>query len=149
MGPLAAVLVPSFLTELFKLGGQALHDYQQGKITIEQLRTQLGVVGMEAFTKVAVANAEMVTKTFASFTELAKQSRLVRIVYAVVTLSQAFVLFWYQWAVPFIVWKYGGSFPPASDVLLEWGYGLLVLLVGGGLAAIKQRQVPAPTPPKG
>lgn len=119
-------------------------DYQQGKITLAQLQTQLGVIAMQEATKVEQANAEMVAKTYSAFTDVLKFSRLLRIVYAIVTLSQAFVLFWYQWAVPFIVWQWGGHFPPASDVLLQWGYALLVLLVGGGAVAIKRPQQPAP-----
>lgn len=148
MGALAGLLVPSFIKGLFETGAHLFEQYQQGKITLAQLQAQISVIALQEFTKVAVANAEMVTKTFASFTDLAMSSRLVRWVYAVVTLSQAFVLFWYQWAVPFIVWKYGGAFPRASDVLLEWGYGLLVLLVGGGMVAIKRPTQSIPTPPK-
>lgn len=100
------------------------------------------MIAMQEATKVEQVNAEMVAKTFPAFMDTLKTSRLVRVVYAAVTLSQAFVLFWYQWAVPFIVWKFGGTFPPASDVLLQWGYGLLVLLVGGGAVAIKRPQQP-------
>lgn len=139
---LAALFAPSVIAAIFREGASLLHDYQQGKITMAQLQTQLGVIAMREATKVEQANAEMVAKTYAAYSEVLKFSPLVRIVYAVVTLSQAFVLFWYQWAVPFIVWKYGGSFPPASDVLLEWCYGLLVLLVGGGAVAIKRPKPP-------
>jgi hypothetical protein len=141
---LAALFAPSVIAAIFREGAGIFKQYQEGKITLAQLQTQLGVIAMQEATKVEQANAEMVAKTYAAFSEVLKFSPLVRIVYAVVTLSQAFVLFWYQWAVPFIVWKYGGSFPPASDVLLEWGYGLIVLLVGGGAVAIRRPKQPAP-----
>jgi hypothetical protein len=143
---LAALFAPSVIAALFREGADLFKQYQDGKITLAQLQMQLGVIAMQEATKVEQANAEMVAKTYAAFSEVLKFSPLVRIVYAVVTLSQAFVLFWYQWAVPFIVWKFGGSFPPASDVLLEWGYGLLVLLVGGGAVAIKRPRQPVPAP---
>ena len=139
---LAALFAPSIISSIFSEGMELFRQYQQGKITLAQLQMQLGVIAMQEATKVEQANAEMVAKTYAAFSEVLKMSPLVRWVYAIVTLSQTFVLFWYQWAVPFIVWKYGGSFPPASDVLLEWGYGLLVLLVGGGMAAIKRPAQP-------
>lgn len=143
---LAALFAPAVLSAIFEKGFDLFKDYQQGKITLEQLKTQLGVIAMQEATKVEQANTEMVAKTSPAFMDTLKTSQLVRVVYAVVTLSQAFVLFWYQWAVPFIVYKFGGSFPPASDVLLQWGYGLLVLLVGGGAVAIKRPQQPGPKP---
>jgi hypothetical protein len=143
---LAALFAPSVIAAIFEKGLDLFKDYQQGKITLAQLQTQLGVIAMQEATKVEQANAEMVAKTYAAFSDVLKFSRLLRIVYAIVTLSQAFVLFWYQWAVPFIVWNYGGHFPPASDVLLQWGYGLLVLLVGGGAIAIKRPQQPNQKP---
>lgn len=139
---LAALFAPAVLNALFTKGVELFQQYQQKQITLEQLKQQLGIIAIQEATKVEQANAEMVAKTYAAFSEVLKLSPLVRWVYAIVTLSQAFVLFWYQWAVPFIVWKYGGTFPPASDVLLEWGYGLLVLLVGGGMVAIKKPKQP-------
>ena len=135
---LAALFAPSVIAAVFSQGAGLLRDYQQGKITLEQLRTQLEVIAMQEATKVEQANAEMVAKTFTAFTDMLKFSRIVRVAYVIVVLSQAFVLFWYQFAVPYIVWMYGGTFPPASDVLLEWGYGLLVLLVGGGSVAMRK-----------
>ena len=135
---LAALFAPAVISAIFSAGIDLFKQYQQGKITMEELRTKLGVIALQEATKVEQINAEMVAKTYGSFIDLAKTSVLIRRVYAVVVLSQAFVLFWYQWAVPFIVWQYGGRFPTASDVLLEWGYGLLVLLVGGGMVAIRR-----------
>jgi len=139
---LAALFAPAVIKAIFSTGAGLFEKYQQKQITLAELANQLSVIAMQEATKVEQANAEMVAKTYAAFSEVLKFSPLVRIVYAVVTLSQAFVLVWYQWAVPFIVWKYGGSFPPASDVLLEWCYGLLVLLVGGGAVAIKRPKQP-------
>jgi hypothetical protein len=141
---LAALFAPAVIGAIFKEGAGLFERYQQKQITLAELANQLSVIAMQEATKVEQANAEMVAKTYAAFSEVLKFSPLVRVVYAVVTLSQAFVLFWYQWAVPFIVWKYGGSFPPASDVLLEWCYGLLVLLVGGGAVAIRRPKQPPP-----
>lgn len=140
---LAALFAPSVISAIFREGAGLFKQYQEGKIDLAKLQMHLGVIAMQEATKVEQANAEMVAKTYAAFSEVLKFSPLVRVVYAVVTLSQVFVLFWYQWAVPFIVWKYGGSFPPASDVLLEWCYGLLVLLVGGGAVAIKRPKQPS------
>lgn len=142
---LAALFAPAVISAIFGAGVDLFKQYQQGKITLAQLQQQLGIIAMQEATKVEQINADMVAKTYAAFSEVLKFSPLVRWVYAIVTLSQAFVLFWYQWAVPFIVWKYGGAFPPASDVLLEWGYGLLVLLVGGGMVAIKRPKQPTPS----
>ena len=135
---LAALFAPAVIQAIFSAGAQLFKDYQQGKITIEQLRDNLQAIAMQEATKVEQSNADMVAKTYSAFTQLVLGSTLIKWVYAVVVLSQTFVLVWYQWAVPFIVWKYGGSFPPASDALLQWDYALLVLLVGGGMVAIKK-----------
>lgn len=148
MGALAALLVPSFISELFKLGNTALHDYQQGKITVEQLRTQWAVMAMEAFTNVERINADAIVKTFAAYTDVLKVSRLIRIAYFYTVMTQASVLLFYQIGVPYIVWVWGGSFPSPGDQLLQWGYGLLVLLVGGGMIALpRPKQPPLPLPP--
>ena len=141
---LAALFAPAVISAIFGAGVDLFKQYQQGKITLAQLQQQLGIIAMQEATKVEQINADMVVKTYAEFNETLKFSPWVRYVWGIVTLSQCFVLFWYQWAVPFIVWKYGGSFPPASDLLLEWGYGLLVLLVGGGAVAIRRPKQPAP-----
>lgn len=141
---LASLFAPAIIKLILGQGLDLFKQYQEGKITLAQLQNQLSAIIAQEATKVEQANSEMVAKTYASYSEVLKLSPIVRVVYAIVTLSQAFVLFWYQWAVPFIVWKYGGSFPPASDMLLEWCYGLLVLLVGGGAVAIKRPKQPAP-----
>ncbi len=135
---LAALFAPAIIQALFSAGVDLFKEYQQGKITLEQLKDNLQAVALQEATKVEQANADMVAKTYGSFTQLVLGSTLVKWVYAIVTLSQCFVLVWYQIGVPFLVWTKGGSFPPASDVLLQWGYGLLVLLVGGGMVAIRK-----------
>jgi hypothetical protein len=140
---LAALFTPAVLAAIFKEGLAAFTAYQNRQITLAQLQQQLGIIAMREARAVEEANANMVVQTYGAFTDAMKTSRLVRIVWGIVTLTQCFVLAWYQWAVPFIVWRYGGSFPPASDVLLEWAYGLLVLLVGGGAVAIRRPKQPA------
>ncbi len=146
---LAAQLVPTFISQIFKSGENIFHDYQQGKISLAQFQTQIAVVAQQEMTKVLTANADMVAKTFESFTELAKTSLMVRVGWLAAVLSQVFVLTFYQVGVPFIVWYWGGRFPSPSDQLLEFGYGLLVLLVGGGAIAIRRPSQPATLPPQG
>lgn len=141
---LAALFAPAVISAVFKEGASLLRDYQQNKITLAQLQQQLGIIAMKEATKVEQANAEMVAKTYAAFSEVLKFSPVIRWCYAIVVLSQAFVLFWYQWAVPFIVYKWGGAYPPTSETLLQWGYGLLVLLLGGGAVALKRPKQPKP-----
>lgn len=133
---LATLFAPAVISAIFKEGVSLFREYQQGKITLEQLRTQLAVIAHQEATKVEQANAEMVAKTYSSFVQLAMSSRLVRWVYAIVVLSQTFVLFWAEWAVPYLTWKYGGTYPSAGE-LIQWAYALLVLLVGGGMAATR------------
>jgi hypothetical protein len=134
---LAALFAPSVIGAIFREGASLFRDYQQGKITLEQLHTQLAVIAHQEATKVEQANAEMIAKTFGAFVDMAKHSLLIRWVYAIVVLSQTFVLFWNEWVVPYLVWMYGGAYPSSGE-LVQWAYALLVLLVGGGMVAIKK-----------
>ena len=44
---LAALFAPSVIAAIFREGVSLFHDYQQGKITLAQLQTQLGVIAMQ------------------------------------------------------------------------------------------------------
>jgi len=144
---LAALFAPAVIKALFSEGAHLFEQYQQKQITLAELANKLSVIAMQEATKIEQANADMVAKTYASFSQMVMSSRLVQVVYAIVTLSQCFVLFWSEWAVPMLVWKYGGSYPSSGD-LTQWAYGLLVLLVGGGMVAIKRPAQDAPKLPK-
>lgn len=146
---LAALFAPSVIAALFREGASLFHDYQQGKITLAELQMRLGVIAMQEATKVEQANAEMVAKTYAAFSEVLKFSPIVRFGWLFIVLTQGSVLVFYQVGVPLLAWYYPGSpsFPSPGDQLLQWGYGVLVLLVGGGAVAIKRPAQPAP--PKG
>lgn len=141
---LAALFAPSVIAAIFREGAGLFKQYQEGKITLAQLQMQLGVIAMQEATKVEQANAEMVAKTYAAFSEVLKFSPLVRFGWLFVVITQASILAFYQVGVPMLVWKFGGNFPSPGDQLLQWGYGLLVLLVGGGAVAIKRPAQPPP-----
>jgi hypothetical protein len=143
---LAALFTPAVLAAIFTKGAELLEQYQQKQITLEQLKQQLGIIAMQEATKVEVANADMVARTYAAFSEVLKFSPVVRFGWLFVVVTQASVLAFYQLAVPLIVWEWGGSFPSPGDQLLEWGYGILVLLVGGGAVAIRRPAQPKPKP---
>jgi hypothetical protein len=154
-GIIANILVPAFFKPFLDAATGIFREYQQGKISMEQMKTQLTVLAMETFAKNEATYADMVVKTYGNFVDLVKTSRAVRAAYVYCVVTQASVLLWYEVGVPLLVWFYPGShFPSPGDVLLQWGYGLLILLVGGGMIAIKRPQQPSlppppPQPPKG
>lgn len=105
--------------------------YENKQISLAELNAKVRQALMECFTEVMKSQSDALSKTFATFGDVMKNSRLVRWVWAIITLSQLGVLLWVQVAVPWLVWMYGKSFPSAG-VTIEWAYLLIVLLCGGG-----------------
>lgn len=143
-----AALLPALIPQFFKAALDAFTAYQNKQITLAQLEAQLGTVWLREATKWEEANTEMVARTFATFGQMLMSSKIVQRCYAFVVITQTCVLIWVQVGIPYLVWKYGGTFP-SPGATIDWAYALLVLLLGGGIAAMRRPQQPRPLPPKG
>lgn len=105
--------------------------YQNKQITLAELQAEIAKALMECFATVAKAEADALTKTFSTFGEMMRNSRIVRIVWAIVVLSQLAVLLWLQVGISAFVYVYGGTWPSAGATG-DWAYLLLSACLGLG-----------------
>lgn len=104
----------------------------QKKIDMAQLQTQLAGILIDNVTKVEVANADALTKTYQTFMSAAQQTPGMLYAWCAVLYSQLFVLLWHQFFLPFIVfmqWAPTGS-AWRSDTTADWGYLLVAGCIG-------------------
>lgn len=114
----------------------AFTAYENKQISIEQLKDQLYASMLDAIKDVEIAQADALTKTYASFMDTMKTSALMQRVWACAAISQLVVLVYHQLGIPAIVmfvryysenahWNY-----PSSGTTVEWAYVLLGSLMG-------------------
>lgn len=109
----------------------AFTAYEKKQISLAELNARVSQALMECFSEVMRSQSDALAKTFASFGEVMKNSRLVRMVWAIVVLSQVCVLVFQQVGVPAIVYFGGGTWPSAGATI-DWAYLLIVGLCGLG-----------------
>jgi len=109
---------------------QAFTAYQNKQISMEELRTKLLSLMVGAAKDIEVSHADALTKTYASFMDAMKTSKVIQYGWATALYSQLFVLFWSQWMVPMLFaygllgigWRAGTS--------AEWAYLIVIGLLG-------------------
>ncbi len=124
---LVSVLAPLLVNKI----GDAFIAYEKKQITLAELNARVSQALFECFSEVMKSQSDALARTFAAFGEVMKNSRLVRIVWATVVLSQTCVLVFQQIGVPAIVYFGGGSWPSAGATI-DWAYLLIVGLCGLG-----------------
>lgn len=114
------------------------------QISIEEFRTRVKLAVEDSFKEVAKSDNEAITKTYAAFMEAATKSRLMQVVWALVTVSQLLVLLWHQIGIPALVYLTGTHYP-SSGSLVDWAYGLLGFCIGAGPLVLKVNRTPPKT----
>ena len=142
LGGIASVIAGPLVDTLIGKGTELFKAYLNKQISVEELRTALIKVVVEAFADIEKSHAEALTKTYESFQQTLRTSpELVRM-FKVVVYSQTFVLLWHQWFIPFYLYFFAppGARYPSSGTTAEWAY----LLLGGlcGLAPMVLRAGP-------
>lgn len=127
MFSIITAIAPLFINKI----GDAFIAYEKKQISLAELQARVQQALMECFSDVMKAQSDALAKTFATFGDVMKNSRLVRVVWATIVLSQLGVLIWHQALIPFLTWKYGGVYPSAG-VTIEWAYLLITGLCGLG-----------------
>lgn len=124
---LVTALAPVLIGKL----ADAFAAYEKKQITLAELNARMSQALMESFTEVMKSQSDALGKTFATFGDMIKNSRLVRMVWATVVLSQLFVLVFQQIGVPAIVY-FGGGHWPSAGATIDWAYLLIAGLCGLG-----------------
>lgn len=109
----------------------AFKAYEQKQITLAELNAKVQTALMSAFADVQKSQSAALAQTFASFMDAAKNSALMRTVWAIVVLSQLAVLIWHQAGIPAVVYFTGHGYP-SSGTTVEWAYLLLAACLGLG-----------------
>jgi len=132
------------LSTLFKIVGmpfvESLIDKVSGtfqayfnkQISIEQLRAEVLKAVLSTIGEIERAHADALTKTYASFMETLSKSKLMQRTWVFVVVSQTFVLFWYQFAVPALVTAGIVKHYASAGGTIEWAYLLIGALMGMG-----------------
>lgn len=123
-GPLLDKLIAP-LTDIFKA-------YINKQITEAQLREQVQALLIGASKDIEVEHAEVLSRTYATFVDAMKSSVLIQRVWTIVVMSQLFILFWSQFAVP-LLFAYG-ALPHGwhAGSTADWAYAVVLGLMGMG-----------------
>jgi hypothetical protein len=109
----------------------AFSAYEKKQISLAELNAKMAQALMECFNEVMKSQSDALAKTFATFGDAMKNSKLVRWVWAIIVLSQTAVLVFQQVGVPAIVY-FGGGHWPSAGATIDWAYLLIVGLCGLG-----------------
>lgn len=127
MLPVITALVPLLTGPL----AEAFAAYEKKEISLAELNAKIHEALLQAFAEVAKQQSISIEKTYASFMDAAKSSKLMQRVWAAVTLSQLAVLLWHQVGISAFVRAFGGVWP-SSGSTVEWAYLLVAACVGMG-----------------
>ncbi len=127
IGMLAGPLLDKLIAPLTNIFNQ----YINKQITEAQLKEKLQEALIAAAKDIEVSHANVLAQTYSSFMGAVTQSKLMQQVWAFVTLSQAFVLLWFQVGIPAVVTILGVRWASAGDTA-NWAYALVGACVGMG-----------------
>lgn len=122
---IAMWLLPKLVPAL----GDIADRYKRGEITREEFDAEVKTAITGAFSSIEKSHADSLASTFGAFQETMRASLLVKVVWAIVTLSQLVVLLWHQVGIPAFVFFVGRPWP-SSGTTVEWAYLLLGACLG-------------------
>lgn len=121
-----------FISAFFNAAQADIQAYFNKQISLEELHTRLVSHALDTARDIEVSHADTLAKTYASFMDAVKTSRIMQQTWAMVVLSQTFVLLWYQWFVPVMVTAHLVDRFASAGMTVEWAYLLLGGLMGMG-----------------
>lgn len=139
-----ASLGGQLLTGFFDNALKAYQAYVNKEITREQLDAQLRQHFFDMVGQIETAYAKSISETYGTFMGVVKESRMVRIVWATVTISQLVVLLWHQIGIPALVYFTETRYP-SSGSTVDWAYLLLAGCVGFGAVTLRGGQAGSTT----
>lgn len=121
----------AFVEKFFSAAKDIFHDYTAGKISEAECRTRLLTALLDSAKAIEISHSETLAKTYATFMDAMKTSKLMQIMWALTVGTQLFVLFWSQFFVPLL---FAYSLLPSwkAGTTGEWAYLLLGACLGLG-----------------
>lgn len=133
----------SIIDKIFGTVTDVIKQWQTKQITEIEAKQAIKTSLIGAVKEVEIAQADSITKTYATMMDAVKENKMVSIVWTITTLSQLAILLWHQAGIPFLVYAYRTwwgmttfNYPP-SGTTVEWAYGLLMGLLGLGAIALR------------
>jgi hypothetical protein len=115
-------------------------SYLKGQVTKAQFDAQVRIEAGKAGVEIEQAWAKASTEQYESIQKTLRASVILQRAYAVVMISQLFVLVWYQIGAPAFLLVTGTAWP-SPGTTIDWAYLLLAITIGGGsLVARMQKQ---------
>lgn len=132
-----------FIEGFFQEATGLFKAYLNKEITEAQLKEKLLAAMLQSATTIEVAHSKALADTYSSFMGAVKDSKVMQRMWAITLASQVFVLFWFQWIVPFasmIVRDYYGVHGwhyPSPGATVQWAYLLIAGLCGMGPVVLR------------
>ena len=137
IGALLNVLAAPFVD---RVAGIA-ESYIKKQVSEAEFKAEVRKVTLETFAEVEKAWADVAAKQYAGFQQTARSSPVIARAYAVVIVTQLFVLLWYQWGASAFLLVTGQAWPSAGATV-DWAYAILALCLGGGAFVFRRAEIP-------
>lgn len=139
LSAIAGAVAKQLAGSLFDSVAGIFQSFNDKEISRDRAITRLSIALVQSMAEVEKTEAKTIESTWSSFVGLAKQSLMVRIVWASVMVSQLVVILWHQIGIPYFVYVTGTAYP-SSGTTVEWAYALL--FGGLGMGAVAFRAAP-------
>lgn len=143
LGAILNLIMGPLLDKLLSTGADMFKAYENKQISQMQLREQLGGLVQQAFVDVSKSANDAVTKTYASFMDTLKTTKIVQYVWAYWVASQITFLVWLELGVPYFNQYYGLTWHVGA--LDQWAYAGVMAALGLGPLVLKAIQPKPPT----
>ena len=129
IGWLTGGILQTVLGSIMKPLEDCFTQYINKQITQAQLQEKVQEALLAGFATVEGQFQDSLNKTYASFMDTVKQSKIMQWIWSIVVVTQLVVLLWHQVGIPAFV-RITGSPYPSSGTTVEWAYALLALCLG-------------------
>jgi hypothetical protein len=116
-------------------------SYMKGQVTKAQFDAQVKIEAGKAGVEIEQAWAKASTEQYESIQKTLRTSVILQRAYAVVMISQLFVLVWYQIGAPAFLLATGTAWP-SPGTTIDWAYLLLAITIGGGSLVSRLQRSP-------
>jgi len=143
MEAIIAAVIQAMIGPLAEDGLKAYQAHINGQISHEQLQTQLKSIALSAATQWWASANDATVKTFDSFQQTLRTTRVAQRVWAYFLVSQITFIIWLELGIPFIAWMWEIKYPGVGS-LDTWAMGAVLACLGLGPLVLKHSQPDVP-----
>jgi hypothetical protein len=143
MEALIMPLIHAILGPLLDDGLKAYQAHINGEITKEQLKEHLQGLALQAGTDWVKSSNDAAVKTFDSFQQTLRVSKIAMYVWAYFMASQITFILWLEIGIPFVSYNWSIHYPGVGS-LDTWAMTAVLTCLGVGPLVLKQAQPQIP-----